>query len=105
MEDKKSEFRKKLEMQLDELEVALDNLKLKAKDATADVKEKYTELIDELEPKLEAGRAKMKELLNSTDEAWDDISDGAASIWEPLKVTFKNVKDRFDGDEEEKATD
>jgi len=46
MEEKKSDFQEKLKAQIDELELKLDSLKLKAKDATADAREKYNKLIN-----------------------------------------------------------
>ena len=78
MEERKSDFQQKLDAQINELESKLDNLKLKAKDATADAKVKYNELIDDLEPKIAEGKAK-------------------------LKATFRNVKDRFDGDDDDEV--
>lgn len=101
MEEKKSDFQAKLNAQVDELEAKLDNLKLKAKDATAEAKVKYNDLIDDIEPKIAEGKAKLKELADTADDAWDDVKEGAASIWEQMKSTFKNVKDRFDGDDDD----
>ena len=87
--------------QIDELELKLDSLKLKAKDATADAREKYNKLINDLEPRIAEGRAKLKELAETADDAWDDVQEGAAAIWEQMKITVKNVRDRFDGDDED----
>ncbi len=101
MEERKSDFQQKLDAQINELESKLDNLKLKAKDATADAKVKYNELIDDLEPKIAEGKAKLKELADTADDAWDDVKEGAASIWDQMKTTFRNVKDRFDGDDDD----
>ena len=43
----------------------------------------------------------MKELVDTADDAWDDVKEGAASIWDQMKTTFRNVKDRFDGDDDD----
>ena len=99
--EEKSEFKQKLDTQVNELEAQVDKLKLKAKEATEDAKEKYNELIDELEPKIAEGKAKLKELADTADDAWDDVKEGAASIWDQMKTTFRNVKDRFDGDDDD----
>ena len=103
MEEKKSDFQEKLNAQVDELEAKLDNLKLKAKDATADAKEKYNALIDDIEPKIAEGKAKLKELADTADDAWDDVKEGAASIWEQMKSTFNKVADKFAKDDEDEA--
>ena len=49
--EEKSEFKEKLDTQLNELETQVDKLKAKAKEATEEAKVKYNELIDELEAK------------------------------------------------------
>ena len=66
--------------------------------------EKYNELIDELEPKIAEGKAKLKELADTADDAWDDVKEGAASIWDQMKSTFSKVADRFDKDDEPEVT-
>ena len=57
----KTEFKQKVEDQLNDWENQLDKLKAKASDATDDLKEKYNEAISELEPKIAEGKAKLKE--------------------------------------------
>ena len=60
-------------------------------------------MIDELEPKIAEGKAKLKELADTADDAWDDVKEGAASIWDQMKATFSKVADRFDKDDEPEA--
>ena len=103
--EEKSEFKEKLDSQLNDLETQVEKLKLKAKEATEEAKVKYNELIDELEPKIAEGKAKLKELADTADDAWDDVKEGAASIWDQMKVTFNKVADKFDKDDEPKATE
>ena len=102
--EEKSEFKQKLDTQLNELETQVDKLKAKAKEATEEAKVKYNELIDELEPKIAEGKAKLKELADTADDAWDDEKEGAASIWDQMKSTFSKVADRFDKDDEPEVT-
>ena len=54
--EEKSEFKQKLDTQLNELETQVDKLKAKAKEATEEAKVKYNELIDELEPTRRTAR-------------------------------------------------
>lgn len=99
MEDKKN-YQEKMEAQIDEWKKDLEALKARANAAKTDLKLKYEEQIKELEPKIAEGKAKLKELADATDDAWEEVKDGAESIWEQMKITFKNVKDKFDKDEE-----
>lgn len=100
MEENKSTFKERLNLQIHELELKMDKLKLKAKAASDDAKEKYKEVIDDLDPKVADAKTKLREFGDSADDAWDDVKEGAASVWEQMKTTFNNIKDRFGDDDD-----
>jgi len=100
--EEKSNYQKKVESQLNDWKADLDALKEKAKGASADLQAEYNEKIKELEPKIAEGKVKLAELADAADDAWEDVKDGAESIWGQLKSTFKDVKDRFDKDDKPK---
>ncbi|HUW93889.1 MAG TPA: hypothetical protein VMV74_12045 [Bacteroidales bacterium] len=103
MEEKKENYQQKIENQLDEWRTDIDNLKLKAKSATAETRLRYDEQIDKLELKLTEGKSKLKDIKESSEDAWDSIKEGADSIWDTMKATFKEAKEKFrDKDEEKK---
>ena len=48
------------------------------------------------------GRSKLKDLKESTDDAWESIKEGADSIWDTMKATFSEVKEKFRDKDEKK---
>jgi len=55
---------------------------------------------------MDEGKSKLKDLKESSAEAWDAVKDGADSIWDTMKATFAEVKDRLrdkDDDDDKKA--
>lgn len=103
MEKEKSDFRRKLDVQLDELEELMEKLKAKAQSASDDSKAKYKEAIDELEPKIADIKSRLKNFSESSDLVWDDLKEGGVAIWEQIKATFGKVKSHFDDDDKPEA--
>jgi len=105
-QEQKENYQQKIESQLDEWRADIDRLREKARHATAETKLKYQDNIDRLELKLDEGKSKLKDLKESGGEAWESIKDGADSIWDTMKVTFAEVKEKFrdkDDDNEKSA--
>lgn len=100
-QEQQKSYEEKIQAQLDEWRDDVDRLKEKARNASAETKMKYQESIDKLELKLKEGRSKLKDLAESSDEAWDSIRDGAESIWDTMKATFREVKEKFRDDEDQ----
>lgn len=94
-QEQKETYQQKIQEQLDEWRSDIDRLKEKAKTATADKKLKYQETIDRMELKMDEGKSKLKDLKESGAEAWDAVKDGADSIWDTMKATFAEVKERL----------
>jgi chromosome segregation ATPase len=101
-QEQKENYQQKIQSQLDEWRADIDRLKEKAKKASSEGKQKYQESIDKLELKMTEGRSKLKDLKESTDDAWDSIKEGADSIWDTMKATFSEVKEKFRDKDEEK---
>ena len=102
-QEKKETYQQKIQEQLDEWRADIDRLREKAKNASAETKLKYQENIDKLELKMDEGKSKLKDLKESSAEAWDAVKDGAYSIWDTMKATFAEVKERLkDKDDDEK---
>ena len=41
------------------------------------------------------GKSKLKDLMESGEDAWDAVKLGADSIWDTMKSTFSEVKEKF----------
>lgn len=103
-QEQKENYRHKFESQLDEWRADIDRLKEKARYATAERKLKYQENINKLELRMDEGKSKLKDLKESGGEAWEVVKDGADSIWDTMKATFAEVKEKLkdkDDDQEE----
>lgn len=95
MQDKKKLYEQKIAAQLAEWRADIDKLQARAKGASADARLKYAKQIDKLELKYGEGKSKLKEIAESTEEAWESIKDGADSLWDTMKSTFAEIKDKF----------
>ncbi len=94
-QEQKETYQKKIQDQLDEWRDDIDRLREKARNATAEKKLKYQENIDKLELKMDEGKSKLKDIKESSADAWDAVKDGADSIWDTMKATFAEVKDKL----------
>lgn len=104
-QEQKENYQKKIESQLDEWRTDIDRLRARAKNATAETKLKYQENIDRLEVKMDEGKSKLKDIKESSGEAWESIREGADSIWDTMKATFAEVKEKLRDEEEEEKKD
>lgn len=105
-QEQKVNYQHKFESQLDEWRADIDRLKERAKNASAETRLKYQENIDKLELRMDEGKAKLKDLKESGGEAWEVVKDGADSIWDTMKATFVEVKEKLrdkDDDNEKSA--
>lgn len=55
---------------------------------------------------MDEGKSKLKDLKESGADAWDAVKEGADSIWDTMKATFAEVKERLrDNDDNEPVED
>jgi len=93
--ERKELYQEKMEAQLQEWQAKFDELKAKARQASADAHLQYEKQIDALQPKLEAAKQKLRELQLASDNAWGDVKVGMEGAWNELKTTWGNVLSRF----------
>lgn len=91
----KEEYVEKLKNQLDEWKVDLEHLRVKAADATDDVRESIEQEIDELKLKWHEGEAKRQAMLDSADEKWDELKEDAEEKWAHLTGFVTESLDRI----------
>jgi hypothetical protein len=102
-QEQKENYQQKIESQLDEWRADIDRLREKAKGAKAETKLKYQESIDKLELKMTEGKSKLKDLKESGGEAWESVKKGADSIWDTMKATFKEAREKFADDDKDEV--
>lgn len=91
----KREFEAKLRAQLDEWEAEINRLRAKADVAEAKARVKYHEEIEELRVQKREAEARLEELSNSGDDAWEDMKAGMESAWKNLGDAVNRATARF----------
>lgn len=91
----KALYQQKIQAQLDEWKADLDKLRAKASGASADAKLNLGQQVKNLESKMNEGKAKLAEVTNASEEAWDSLKGGVESAWESLRSGFKEAADKF----------
>ena len=107
----KETYKEKMQNQLNEWKDELGKLKEKAArkaeqvgiEAQAGIKRQ----IDNLEEKIAQGKTKLGELAEATGEAWENLKDGAETLWASVKKAFQETSDKImnvqDDEKEEKG--
>ena len=88
-------YRQKMQAQLNEWKADLYKLKAKAEGADADTKLKVKKQIDSIEKKIQEGDAKLAELDEASNEAWDSVKDGVESAFSSLKSALIDADSKF----------
>ncbi|WP_295405905.1 hypothetical protein [uncultured Thiocystis sp.] len=91
----KEEYLEKLKTQLDEWKADIEQLRLKAADATHDTKEGIEKEIAEIKAKWDEGEVKRQEMFDSADEKWDELKEEAEQGWAHLTCFVKESFDRI----------
>jgi len=53
--------------------------------------------VDELEQKVDATKAKLKEMGEASDDAWEQLKVGVESAWATLSAAIQNAAAKFKG--------
>lgn len=95
--NEKQLYQQKRQAQLDEWQAEIDKFKAKASGASAVAQLKLNEQIKALEGKLAEGKAKLAEIADASDDAWESIKGGAESAWSSLKTSFTEAASKLKG--------
>ena len=88
-------YQRKMQAQLDEWKADVDKLKAKASRASADTQLKMNEQIKVLDNKIAEGKAKLSELSQAGEDAWESIREGVESAWDSLKSAVSDAAKKF----------
>jgi hypothetical protein len=91
----KEAYKQKIEAELELAQAKLDQFKAQAKISTADARIKYAKHVDEIEHRVGATKAKLKELGEASEDAWEQLKDGVESAWGALSVAMRNAAAKF----------
>lgn len=91
----KKAYKEKVEAELDLVEAKLAELKAEAKNSAADVHIKYAEHTDKLEQMIITTKAKLKELDDAREDAWEHLKEGVESAWDTLSAAVQEAAAKF----------
>lgn len=91
----KEAYKQKVEAEITLAQAQLAELNAQANNSAADARIKYAEQIDELEQGVVTTKAKLKELGEASDDAWEHLKDSVDSAWSALSTTIKNTAARL----------
>ena len=90
--DKKEEYRKKIESEVEQVQIKLAEFKANAKSSAADARIKYSKQLKELEQMLDTTKAKLRELGDAGEGAWERVKDGVESAWRSLSTAVRKMR-------------
>jgi hypothetical protein len=90
-----AEFQKQAETRLQGMDKNLDELKAKAKTASAESKDELNQAISDLGKKTEVARAELKELGSATELGYDAVKTRFSASLAELKEGFEKASSRF----------
>lgn len=95
MNEKRKAFYEKVDAQLDEWGVQIDQLKARSATVKAGIVQDYNQALDTFQHKHAEGLTRLKELKASGDDAWDDLVAGLEKLLAEGKVAYHNAISRF----------
>jgi predicted nucleic acid-binding Zn-ribbon protein len=96
----RDEYVEKMKQQLDEWNAELDNLEAKVQDVGEDLKAKYEVKIKEVREKRAKGEEKLREIIDSGEDAWEGLKGEAERAWTAFKDGVKTVRSHYQKESE-----
>ncbi|WP_255856463.1 coiled coil domain-containing protein [Marinobacterium rhizophilum] len=91
----KDAYEKKMQAQLDEWGAEIKKLKAQADKAKADAQLEYFRQIEELRERQHEAKAKLTEIQQASDTAWEDMKAGAEKARDSLADAMRAARSRF----------
>jgi len=85
----------KAKARIDQWNADIEKLQAKVDEAEADAKIEYQKQLDEARKQRDEAEAKIKEIADSGDDAWDDMKAGFDSAWDNISDAFNSAMSRF----------
>lgn len=87
----KEVYKQKIEAEMELSQAKLAELRAKAKSSVADARVKYAKQLDDLELGIEATKAKLKELGEANEDAWEHLKAEIESAWGALRNGVRDI--------------
>jgi uncharacterized coiled-coil DUF342 family protein len=91
----KEQFQRKMQAKLNEYRKRIYELRVKADEMSAQVKDKVNRRLQDLEAKRKAADEKLAQLESSSDKAWAEIKEGLDQAVKDLDQAYKDASSQF----------
>lgn len=91
----KDRFVEKMRWELEEVESDIDELREMASEGTTEVRDRWKALLRRIERKRNALRSQLRELRQSSSEAWEAVKASAEDAWSDLMETCAEVRKKL----------
>ncbi len=91
----KEEYIESLASELKEWSAQIDLLAIKTENAAAHVKLRYIEELNALRAKQHEAAAKIKELHETSGDAWETVKETADQVWADLRAGLASAVSKF----------
>ncbi|MDO9104861.1 MAG: coiled coil domain-containing protein [Methylovulum sp.] len=91
----KEEYIDNLAAELKAWSTQIDHLAAKAEQSAGMAKRKYNEEINVLHANQQAASAKMRELEDASDDAWESVKETADQVWNDLRTGVARAVAKF----------
>lgn len=95
MSKKRQAYEEKFDAQLKEWNAEIALLSAKADKTKAEAKIEYYEMIETLQGQHKEAKAKLLEIRAASEDAWEDLKEGAEKAWDEIKTSFNHANSRF----------
>jgi len=95
MNEKRRAFYEKLDVQMDEWSIQIDQLKARTATVTGEWVNEYRHALEAFQHKHAEALAKVKELGVAGDEAWDEVVAGMEKILAEGKAAYHSAVSKF----------
>ena len=95
MMGKRDVYVERLKAQLDEWNAELDKLEAKTQEFEASARLGLQEDLKELRKKRDAAKARLAEIQEASEEAWEDLVHGFERSWDIFKESVEQAVSRF----------
>jgi hypothetical protein len=88
-------YKKKAEAELELAQARLAEFRAKAKNFTAEANLNYAKQLDDFEHAIDTTKAKLKELGEAGEDAWEKLKEGVESALRSSSSALRNIADKI----------
>ncbi|WP_420403883.1 coiled coil domain-containing protein [Nisaea sp.] len=85
----------KAKARIEQWNAEIAKMKARADEAEADAKIDFRRQLDEMRAERDKAEARLTELRDASDKAWDDVKSGFEKAWDDISAAFDSARTRY----------